>query len=189
MERLTEWFEEDGKKGILVKEVPGESLKTLYQKYGNQEDYSDCDEGYYGMAILKKYEDTGLAPEQIREMDRLYEEKCRELAEFRKKLQQDWIPVSERLPETEKTVIVTVHSSEWISDYNSDWVPEQEKNHHPESYTVYAGRLGEDGKWRFCDEYMCETLCEKAFRNDKGRSYDVVIAWMQLPEPYKTNDN
>lgn len=33
---------------------------------------------------LKKYEDTGLTPEQIREIDKLYTEKCRELAEYQK---------------------------------------------------------------------------------------------------------
>lgn len=31
---------------------------------------------------LKEYEDTGIMPEQIREIDRLYTEKCRELAEI-----------------------------------------------------------------------------------------------------------
>lgn len=34
---------------------------------------------------LKKYEETGITPEKIREIDKLYEEKCRELAEERKK--------------------------------------------------------------------------------------------------------
>lgn len=33
---------------------------------------------------LAEYEDTGLLPEQIREMDVLYAEKCRELAELQK---------------------------------------------------------------------------------------------------------
>lgn len=33
--------------------------------------------------ILKEYEDAGLAPEQIREMDRLYKEKCKELAKMK----------------------------------------------------------------------------------------------------------
>lgn len=44
--------------------------------------------------ILKKlaeYEDTGLAPEQIREMDKLYAEKCKELAEA-KEIATDDIP-------------------------------------------------------------------------------------------------
>lgn len=44
---------------------------------------------------LLNYEDTGLDPEQIREMDELYAEKCKELAKHR------WIPVTERLPEVE----------------------------------------------------------------------------------------
>lgn len=33
---------------------------------------------------LADYEDTGITPEQIREIDRLYTEKCRELAEIQK---------------------------------------------------------------------------------------------------------
>ena len=40
---------------------------------------------------LKSYEDTGLTPEQIIEIDKLYAEKCRELAEEKKK--HRWIPV------------------------------------------------------------------------------------------------
>lgn len=35
---------------------------------------------------LAKYEDTGLTPEQIFEIDRLYSEKCKELAEKEKRL-------------------------------------------------------------------------------------------------------
>ena len=34
---------------------------------------------------LKPYEDTGLTPEQIREIDRLYTEKCREVAELQQR--------------------------------------------------------------------------------------------------------
>ena len=44
---------------------------------------------------LAAYEDTGLAPEQISELDKLYAELCKELAKYR------WIPVTERLPEVE----------------------------------------------------------------------------------------
>lgn len=54
----------------------------------------------YAMTIywaLKKYEDTGLMPEQIRQIDDLHAEKCREVAELRKA--QGWISVEERLPE------------------------------------------------------------------------------------------
>lgn len=33
---------------------------------------------------LKEYEDTGLTPEQMLEMDKLYAEKCKEVASFTK---------------------------------------------------------------------------------------------------------
>ena len=33
---------------------------------------------------MKEYEDTGIMPEQIREIDRLYAEKCKELSEIQK---------------------------------------------------------------------------------------------------------
>lgn len=35
---------------------------------------------------LGQYEDTGLTPEQIREIDQLYSEKCREVTEYQKML-------------------------------------------------------------------------------------------------------
>lgn len=58
MERITEWYDDGERKGILVKEYPNkDSLKTLYQKHGDETDYSDCDEGYFGMEKLKEYED------------------------------------------------------------------------------------------------------------------------------------
>ncbi len=36
---------------------------------------------------LAQYEDLGLTPEQIREVDRLYAEKCKEVAEYQKKIE------------------------------------------------------------------------------------------------------
>lgn len=60
MERLTERFDDGILKGILVKEKYGEHVpKTLFE---------EVDEGYLGMCVLKAYEDTGLAPEQIEEL-------------------------------------------------------------------------------------------------------------------------
>jgi hypothetical protein len=62
--------------------------------------YSILDDAYVKMKEafekLAKYEETGLEPEQIYEMDRLYREKCKELA-------RKWIPVKKRLP-TEQEV-------------------------------------------------------------------------------------
>jgi hypothetical protein len=51
----------------------------------------DCDACDFDNKIcwmLGQYEDTGLTPEQIREMDRLYREKCEELS-------RGWVPLDE----------------------------------------------------------------------------------------------
>ena len=44
-----------------------------------------CSRKKKALIQLKRYEDTGLTPEQIREIDRLYAEKCREVAELRQR--------------------------------------------------------------------------------------------------------
>ena len=77
MERLTEWYDNGISEGVLVKEKCGEKeIKVLFE---------EIDDGYIGMCALKAYEDTGLDPEQIRQIDRLYAEKCREVAELRQR--------------------------------------------------------------------------------------------------------
>ena len=64
----------------MVKEKRGEKeIKVLFE---------EVDDGYHAMCALKAYEDTGLTPEQIREIDRLYTEKCQEVAELRQKSEQ-----------------------------------------------------------------------------------------------------
>ena len=97
----------------------------------------------------------------------------------------DWIPVSERLPETSKMVLVTVHTSEWISDYHSKWVPEEEKIHYEEKYRTSYGYIDDRGIWICLDETNNEIYCEKEFGTDKGKAYDVVVAWKPLPESYR----
>lgn len=96
-----------------------------------------------------------------------------------------WISVSERLPEPYKLVEVTVHCSEWISDYNSAWVPENEKIHYDEEYLSGTGYADEGGDWLFYDKDGCEIYCDKEFGTDKTDVYNVVTAWQPLPEPYK----
>ena len=99
-----------------------------------------------------------------------------------------WIPVEERLPEPDKMVVVTVHCSEWISDYDSVWVPENEKIHHDEEYLVRMGYVVNDlGDWAFFDLDGYEIPCDKEFGTDKGDFYSVVTAWRSFEElkPYK----
>lgn len=96
-----------------------------------------------------------------------------------------WIPVSERLPEPYKLVEVTVHCSEWISDYDSVWIPENEKIHHDEEYLSRIGYTDEGGDWLFYDKDGCEIYYDKEFGSDETDVYNVVTAWRPLPEPYK----
>lgn len=71
---------------------------------------------------LKKYEDTGLTPEQIRQIDVLYAKKCREVADLQKA--QRWIPVEERLPEDEEMVMVTCQTKSGRRSVNRAWYGE-----------------------------------------------------------------
>lgn len=103
---------------------------------------------------LAAYEDTGLDPEQIRELDKLYAELCKELAKYR------WIPVTERLPEDEEdeealvliqvsgkpTNNITLEDALMMASYNVDdgWILEM--------YPEWEGARP--------------------------------VAWMPLPEPY-----
>ena len=103
-----------------------------------------------------------------------------------------WIPVEERLPEPYKLVEVTVHCSEWISDYDSVWVPEDEKIHHSEEYLVSMGYVVNDlGDWAFFDLDGYEIPCDKEFGTDKGDFYSVVTAWRPFEElkPYKGGES
>lgn len=60
MERLTQWYDDGKIRGVLVKDGYEENaLQTIVTK---------IDECYAAVALLKEYEDTGLTPEQIREL-------------------------------------------------------------------------------------------------------------------------
>lgn len=85
MERLTIKYE-----GLFVPK------KTCtIDRFGEADDCDSCDSvcesDCENCAVqecftrLGEYEDTGLTPEQIREIDRLYTEKCREVAELRQR--------------------------------------------------------------------------------------------------------
>ena len=60
MERLTQWYDDGKIRGVLVKDGYEENaLRTIVTK---------IDECYAAVALLKEYEDTGLAPEEIMEL-------------------------------------------------------------------------------------------------------------------------
>ena len=181
MERLTERYDDGTSKGVLVKEEYGEQkLKTLFE---------ESDEGYRGMCALKAYEDTGLTPELIREIDSLYAEKCREMAELRQKkgkltdteqgdlfiddmllvkdavteihyMNDKWIPIEKRLPEDNYYILLS------FANLSLPLVGRYEKD--SEGGAFYLGD---------CDE------------QDTCASMDLFVnAWMHLPEPYRPEE-
>ena len=120
---------------------------------------------------LAAYEDTGLTPKEI---ERLKE-------------QHRWIPVEERLPVQGEPVWATIKHSEWINDYDTDWLPEEEKKYHPESYGVYKAEYIGGGIWQYSDDYNEWIYCDAVEKEERNLEnvYDTVTAWMPLPEPYR----
>ena len=120
---------------------------------------------------LKKYEDTGLTPNEVEQL----------------KGSQRWIPVEERLPEPGEAVWATVKHSEWISDYDAGWPPEEKKTYHPESSGVYRAEYIGGENWRYADDYNEWIYCDavEKEKGDLGYIYDTVTAWMPLPKPYR----
>lgn len=83
-------------------------------------------------------------------------------------LQDDWIPCSERLPEEDKDVLVTVHFMGLKQTHPNGW------NDHikPSYYVDIASRIDEE--WSSAsDEYKI------------ARNRHKIIAWRPLPTPYK----
>ncbi|QHJ85042.1 MAG: hypothetical protein [Bacteriophage sp.] len=69
---------------------------------------------------LQGCKDLGVTPEQIREIDTLYTKKCREVAELKKKLNKQWIPVEERLTEERDTVLISTDTGTYAGTYFCD---------------------------------------------------------------------
>lgn len=97
-----------------------------------------------------------------------------------------WIPVERKTPPTGKRLQAKIKHHEWITDYDNDWVPEEERTRHPE-YTEICEIVCVDGIWR----YMCKEdgyELSKAYINpqkDVSVPIDEIIAWRPLSELYR----
>ena len=150
---------------------------------GASEKCDGCDFAQKVCETLASYEETGLAPEQIREIDRLYAVKCKEVAMLQKRLignaRSDlfikemlvasnvaaethyangrWIPVEERLPEDEYYILLS------FTNFPLPSIGRFKKD--PEGGAFYLGD---------CDE------------KDTCISMNLFVnAWRPLPEPYR----
>lgn len=140
---------------------------------------------------LESYKETGLTPDQIREMDKLYTEKCKELAAERAK--NKWIPCSEKLPENEQTVEITFVRKRWKTGekmfltaraFYTDGTTTTE-----ESDYVWE----ETDNWEYDEEkeshIIPEGWWESVTFSEQSDAVDMaVIAWRPLPEPYIPED-
>lgn len=83
-----------------------------------------------------------------------------------------WIPCSERLPDTSTQVLVTLGYT-----YESDYT----------MYSIARYIHFENGECHWCDNYYGYLEWDKFSDGKGGDSSRRVLAWMPLPEPYKTN--
>ena len=129
---------------------------------------------------LKQYEDLELTPEQIMEVDRLYAEKCKEVAELKK---SPWIPATEGLPKCEEEVYIqTKNGTMTTAAYEDGTIPNEESiwnwtdidfDYDEETDTYLVPK----GWWEY-----------RHFNPDEVYNNKVdeeVVAWMPLPEPYR----
>ena len=149
-------------------------IKTGYWSPNKKEDL---------LSRLAEYENTGLTPAQIQEIDKLYLALCRELTELRKR--QQWIPVSEKLPEDKTTVLATVWHKRWIADYdsgNKDWWTE-----HPEYYEVCMVYRDGNEYIKIDDSDYGNITYVPIEPQEENLAYpiEVVTAWMPLPERFR----
>ena len=133
---------------------------------------------------LAQYEDLGLTPEQIREIDRLYAEKCREVAELQK---SPWIPVTKRLPKCEEEVYIqTKNGTITTATYEDGTMPNEESTwnwtdidfDYDEETDTY---LVPEGWWEY-RHYNPDDVYNNMVDEE-------VVAWMPLPDPFKEEEH
>lgn len=130
---------------------------------------------------LKKYEDTGITPEQLKIIDEEYSRMAHELAMLRQ--QNQWIPVSDALPTPEEEVLIitkrgtittALYEDGTITEDDSCWTwYDVDFDYDEETDTNYIPA----GWW----EYR-HFNADEVFNNVVDKK---VLAWMPLPEPYK----
>ena len=102
-------------------------LATLNAKIASNSACNASSEENHANAIeivleaLQSFLELGIAPEQMLEIDKLYAEKCRELAEEKKKYR--WIPCSERMPEEAGKYEVTAYNGHRFQTTQVKWQP------------------------------------------------------------------
>lgn len=151
---------------------------------------------YGALCKLRDYENTGLSPEEVERVNDFSES---QVARLMKELQNErekyrWIPVTERLPEKDRWVQVSVRRHHWISDFDNNKISDEEKIYYPEEiyYTLgqYSHRIGCMDVWELfglesLDEYPLIIFTNDCRVEDLSYPKIEVIAWKSMPELYK----
>lgn len=119
--------------------------------------------------VIYACEKAGLSKAAIRSV----EDALNQVISALEKQEQDrWIPVTERLPEEDKDVLVTVHFLGLKQTHPNGW------NDHikPSFYVDIAKHYS--GEW-----------CSASDEYKVARSRHIVIAWRPLPEPYMEEES
>ena len=109
---------------------------------------------------------------------------------IRKHMNDGWTPVKKELPPFGKRLQATILHHEWISDYDADWVPEEEKNHHP-AYTEVCEIYPMGAMWGYTcaeDDYRSD-IAYIAPLKDISRPVAEITAWRPFLEAYKAERN
>lgn len=110
-------------------------------------------------------------------------QKCKDI--IRKHMNDDWIPVERELPPLGERLQAIILHHEWISDYDSNWVPEEEKILHPEWTEVCEIMSTKDGTWNYIDRDCGESEACINPQKDLSQAIDEIIAWRYPQEPYR----
>ena len=97
-----------------------------------------------------------------------------------------WIPVKKEWPPFGQRLQATILHHEWVSDYDSAWVPEEEKIHHA-AYTEVCEIYPSGAMWCYnCaeDDYHSDVAYIEPAK-DMNMPVAEIIAWRPLPELYR----
>ena len=105
---------------------------------------------------------------------------------IRKHMNDGWIPVEKEWPPFGQRLQATILHHEWISDYDSSWVPEKEKIHHA-GYIEVCQIHPMGAMWCYAcaeDDYHSDIVYIEPAK-DLSSPVAEIIAWRPLPEPYR----
>lgn len=126
-------------------------------------------------------------PERMVEVEMSYSDLkilCDLIDEKRK---DGWIPVKKEWPPFGRRLQATILHHEWISDYDSAWVPEEEKVHHA-AYIEVCEIYPMGAMWCYAcaeDDYHSDIAYIEPAKDLSGPVAEI-IAWRPFPEPYNS---